>query len=532
MNSRYREKKNNLIFFIVTSLFLLIASLALYVYESEKDHMYNNEKILLETEIELLGEFLSDSMLRRDYSQVKNYLQSWIKQKDNTRHLEVIFENGFKLFSYKKKCKNEIILKKTFSVANKQYTIILSHSITKLKEHIKKIARALTLFVLLFTSIVGFILWFILSRWILKPLQDEIDNKTHNINLKQKQLEKINRSYQALSGCNIALLEAKNEQELLEMVCNIIYEKMDYKLVWIGYAQTDKDKSVKLMAYDGEDKGYLKNVDISWSNCEKGNGPTGKSIREKRTIVTNNTQKDPYFEPWRDNAKKRGFYSTAGIPIIFKDNVFGAINVYSEYVDAFLEEEINLLKELASNLAFGIVSLRQHKEIEKTAITDGLTNIFNRRYFDRKFLEIVNLSKRDNIMVSFLMIDVDFFKQYNDNYGHQEGDRVLQAIAKLLDKLTKRATDYCFRLGGEEFGIISLPSSKENALFFAEMIRQAVSELKIEHKYSQVSEYITVSMGLVSYNAKEIKDIQQVYKQADNLLYDAKKQGRNKLISN
>ena len=532
MTSGYIKQKNNLIFFIVTSLFIFTTTAALYIYEKEEKHIIHNEQVKLQTEIELLGEFLSDSILRRDYAQAKNYLQSWVKKADQIRKLDVSFENGFKLFSYNKDCTDEMFVKKSFQVGNKVYIIKLSHSVKQMRVHMEELAILLIYVVIFFTLLTGFILWFILSHWILKPLQEEIENKTLDLNLKQKELKKINRSYQALSNCNIALLEAKSEQELLDKVCQAIYQKSEYKLVWVGYALKNSEKNVKVMAHMGKDDEYLKDVNIYWSDCERGNGPTGRAIRERKAIVINNTQTDPCFLPWQESALERGYYSCAGIPIILGDKIFGAITLYSQKADSFLNEELALLEELASNLAFGIVSLRQRQEIEKSSITDGLTAIYNRRYFDKKLEQIIDYSSRNNDMVALLMLDVDYFKQYNDNYGHQKGDEVLKAIAGALDDATKRVNDYCFRLGGEEFGVLFLTNTKEHGLLFAKEIKSKIDALALEHKYSEVSESITVSMGLNCLYSRDIVNAQEFYKQTDELLYKAKKSGRNKVAGN
>jgi len=171
------------------------------------------------------------------------------------------------------------------------------------------------------------------------------------------------------------------------------------------------------------------------------------------------------------------------------------------------------------------------KRIEAISITDGLTQIYNRRYFNEMLPKIINRAKRNNQVICFLICDVDFFKQYNDTYGHQKGDDVLIALAASFKNSLKRADDFCCRLGGEEFGIIFETQNKENALEFANSIRTTIENLKIRHKSSLVSPYVTISVGLLCKNAKEIKDEKQLYSQADKLLYQAKESGRNRVCS-
>ncbi len=171
------------------------------------------------------------------------------------------------------------------------------------------------------------------------------------------------------------------------------------------------------------------------------------------------------------------------------------------------------------------------KKLELISITDSLTNIYNRRYFNDVFPKILNNAKRKNELLCFLFMDIDFFKQYNDNYGHQKGDEVLINFAKCLKNSIHRITDFVFRLGGEEFAIIYQVEDKSKALVFANKVKQNIEDLKIEHKYSSASQYITASMGLICKNAKDI-NYDEIYKEADDLLYESKRNGRNQVTTN
>lgn len=170
--------------------------------------------------------------------------------------------------------------------------------------------------------------------------------------------------------------------------------------------------------------------------------------------------------------------------------------------------------------------------LEKLSITDGLTNIYNRRYFDTVFPKIITSAKRNNDLVCFLLMDIDHFKQYNDHYGHQAGDKALINFAAVLSNSIGRADDYCFRLGGEEFGILFKAEREKNALEFADTVREKIVALKILHEYSSTSSVLTTSMGLACNRAKTIADENAIYKQADDLLYKAKENGRNQVCSN
>ncbi len=187
-----------------------------------------------------------------------------------------------------------------------------------------------------------------------------------------------------------------------------------------------------------------------------------------------------------------------------------------------------------SGIVNGYTAIRQDitdkKRIEEIAITDALTKLYNRGHFNNIFKREINRTKRDKKYFSFLIIDIDHFKQYNDTYGHQAGDDVLIKFAKSLKTSISRASDFAFRLGGEEFGMIFSDLNEEDSLEFASIVKENIEKLEIEHSKNSASKFITASMGLVVQNAKEIKSDDEIYKLADEALYEAKESGRNKVI--
>jgi|TARA_R110002033_G_scaffold414_2_gene4104 diguanylate cyclase (GGDEF)-like protein/PAS domain S-box-containing protein len=170
------------------------------------------------------------------------------------------------------------------------------------------------------------------------------------------------------------------------------------------------------------------------------------------------------------------------------------------------------------------------KKVESISITDELTKLYNRRYFNEMFEKELSRAKRDNHFFALIILDVDFFKQYNDFYGHQKGDYVLESIGKRLIEICKRSSDTPFRIGGEEFAIIFTPKDKEDALNFAKLVNEKIEELKIEHKYNKASDYITASLGLYVAYADEIETSEHIYNFTDNALYKAKESGRNRFV--
>ncbi|MEJ2007211.1 MAG: PAS domain S-box protein, partial [Acidobacteriota bacterium] len=174
----------------------------------------------------------------------------------------------------------------------------------------------------------------------------------------EAQLLRINRTNRALSRCNEALIRATEESKFLQQICSLIVEEAGYRLCWVGHAENDEEKSVRPLAQAGFEEGYLDTLKVTWADTERGRGPSGTSIRTRQTLLVRNIEKDPMMAPWREEALKRGYRSILSVPLLVDSEVFGALNIYAEEPDAFSPEEVDLLTELADDLAFGIVTLR------------------------------------------------------------------------------------------------------------------------------------------------------------------------------
>nr|WP_320192268.1 diguanylate cyclase [uncultured Desulfobacter sp.] len=171
----------------------------------------------------------------------------------------------------------------------------------------------------------------------------------------------------------------------------------------------------------------------------------------------------------------------------------------------------------------------KNRLLEKLANKDGLTGLFNRRFFDDTLAHRLKEHSRTKAPLSLILMDVDFFKQFNDQYGHVAGDDCLRVIATLLKKLMRRDADMAFRYGGEEFSCILPATAHPGALKTAETIRSGVENLAIPHKTSKVAELITVSLGVITLTDDRKISAQALTDACDQLLYEAKHGGRNRL---
>jgi len=173
------------------------------------------------------------------------------------------------------------------------------------------------------------------------------------------ELIRTNRALRTLSDGNTALLRSSDELLLLQAICQIAVEKGGYRMAWVGYVEHDEVKSIRLMAPDGCDDGYLTTPKkISWSDDELGNGPTGRALRSGKIQTSQYIAEDPTMLPWRDEALKHGYASSISLPLSENEKCFGALTIYSSEIDAFVPEEVELLEEMSNDLSFGIVTLR------------------------------------------------------------------------------------------------------------------------------------------------------------------------------
>ena len=174
-----------------------------------------------------------------------------------------------------------------------------------------------------------------------------------------------------------------------------------------------------------------------------------------------------------------------------------------------------------------------YKDVEEhlsnLAVHDGLTGIYNRRYFDETLAREWKRTMREKAPLSLIMLDIDYFKKYNDTYGHQAGDECLRQVATTISGALRRPADMAARYGGEEF-VVVLPNFKlENSAKFGETIRAKIEALKMEHKQSDANPFITVSLGIASVVPSSISSYEELVGAADKALYSAKNKGRNRV---
>ncbi|MFL0196246.1 diguanylate cyclase [Clostridium sp. WILCCON 0269] len=211
-------------------------------------------------------------------------------------------------------------------------------------------------------------------------------------------------------------------------------------------------------------------------------------------------------------------------PVILQSKVKIFLELYNQ--KKLLEEQSKLLELKIQEL----LELRaDNHKLETLSIRDGLTGIPNRRHFDEHLGASVRNSLRSGKPLSLIMADIDYFKLYNDNYGHLAGDDCLVKVARIIESNARRPLDLVARYGGEEFAVILPETDKNGAIIVAEEIRKNIRQLALPHEYSKVSPFITLSMGIATIipNLGGACTAEELIDRADKALYRAKASGRN-----
>jgi diguanylate cyclase (GGDEF)-like protein len=209
--------------------------------------------------------------------------------------------------------------------------------------------------------------------------------------------------------------------------------------------------------------------------------------------------------------------------------------------NAFTDRHRRTLELLSSQAAVSLVNARLYESLEgkvlmrteelnRMTMKDGLTGIGNRRSFDERLSGEWRRGLRSGRPLTLFMIDIDFFKHYNDRYGHLDGDQCIRAVASALEATCARATDMVARYGGEEFAVLIAESNPAIAHELAEACVSAIAALAIPHAGSGVSDYVSISVGVSTLTADAELAADELIKQADQALYQAKREGRNRCV--
>ena len=261
---------------------------------------------------------------------------------------------------------------------------------------------------------------------------------------------------------------------------------------------------------------------------EFGSNIFGKALEREELIYVADIDKETQYD-YYPNIKKNKNGAFLTIPLKPDNNhPIGVLNLYRKKINSFSQYEISLLSKVAEQISKVIDKTLLYKYTKELSVTDELTGLYNRRYFNQRFEREVLRAKRYKRPLTAIMIDIDYFKNYNDINGHILGDEVLKKVANLLESNIRKA-DILARYGGEEFVLLLPEIDKDHSFQVAEKLRRTIETNNFPEEHKQPNKKITISLGISTlledtYAAQELLDF------ADKALYKAKKLGRNQVV--
>jgi diguanylate cyclase (GGDEF)-like protein len=341
---------------------------------------------------------------------------------------------------------------------------------------------------------------------------------------------RLNRSLRLLIDCNQMLIHAEDESALLNDVCRLVVEGGHYLMAWVGVPEQDAARSVRPVARFGRDYGYVESLNLTWADAERGRGPTGMALRTGEVQIAQDLASDPRLQPWHELIQRHGFRGSMALPLKDARGTFGALMIYAAEPDAFIREEVELLQEMAGDLAYGIRTLRTRAEHaaaeEKLAFLahhDPLTRLPNRLLLRDRFEQALAAAHRTHARVALMFLDLDGFKEINDSLGHAVGDHLLLGVAERL-RACVRDTDTVSREGGDEFVVLLTDIGDFDGA--ARVALQILAAMEQPFEIDGSTLHTTVSIG-ISFYPSDGRDFETLRKNSDAALFHAKDSGRN-----
>jgi len=298
----------------------------------------------------------------------------------------------------------------------------------------------------------------------------------------------------------------------------VSHYKNDDEIQYIEYASIEIEATNK----------YFKQILEAMLNGQNISSIATKNLEKKIDHVDTIVQKLINYEVEVAQYERKNFlnkYNTTinqvGVALII---IIIAILIISYNVFESVQYDQTRLEITAKKLK------RMNKKLENVSYTDTLTSLNNRRYFNLVYDRELKQAKREKNYITFMMLDIDYFKQYNDTYGHIAGDEALKSVAMVLQNTLKRPNDYVFRLGGEEFGVLLTKTDESSSAKLARDICDSIRAKQIEHQGSKVNKYLTLSIGVVCCVADDALNNEILMSRADEMLYKAKETGRDMYV--
>ncbi len=329
----------------------------------------------------------------------------------------------------------------------------------------------------------------------------------------EKQLRNIEHLYDVIKEAGTTL----SVQEMLEVAREFTERMFNLPHFLIGVLSSE-GRRFEIRVASGCDDGFFRAFEM-----ELESGTLGAVFSRAKKV-----QWIPDFaaDPRLSKMKHLPVTSLAFLPFVVQDRVIGFLCTFVPRGSTMDPETLNNLDVFANQISIGLQKSLLYEKVQKLSITDGLTKLYSHRYFKQRLEEEMILANRYSSHLSLLIMDIDHFKQYNDNYGHVAGDYVLMEVAKIL-KSQSDVTHLVARYGGEEMVLIASETTKDQAMELAEKIRKAIES----HAFTigKESTVVRVSVGVATF-PQDAKTNLDLIGKADKALYAAKENGRNQVV--
>jgi len=313
-------------------------------------------------------------------------------------------------------------------------------------------------------------------------------------------------------------------QEMLRQVMDIIKKSLPFDRISV-YLLDEKQEMLELVYYSG--------LDLSRKAALRvGEGTPGRVVANGEHVHIHDLS--VFYETFNDfihhpgEEKRDGSY--IGIALKVHNTTIGVIGMDNSSKYGLSVDDMDFMAILYHQLAAGIEKSRLFEKIQQMSQHDGLTGLYNHRMFQEKLLQEINRRRRNGKPLSLMMLDIDHFKLFNDNYGHQAGDEVLKKLSSIISSQTRGATiDVCCRYGGEEFAVIMPELELPQAVKVAERLRKAVEDAVFLDGDTAAQNRVTISIGVACAAGNEDIRPEELVKMADDALYRSKRNGKNRV---
>ena len=351
------------------------------------------------------------------------------------------------------------------------------------------------------------------NRSILGTLMDITENK-----MAEAESQEYTRHVETLFSISTTVSQTLNLTDLLNSVLEKVLGAVEVDVGGIFLIDAEVHELV-LKAYRGFSAHFVQRV----ARMKVGRGFAGRAALSGRPVMVGSMSADSRFDPMI--LKTEGFQSLCAVSIMAREKILGVICVGSHGCREFLDRDVRLLNSIANQTGVAIENAQLYEQTAGIAFTDGLTGLYNRRYFEDQIERELARARRNETPLSVLMLDLDGLKTINDGFGHHAGDAFLKELGRIIQANT-RASDIAARLGGDEFIILAPDTDSSDACIIGERIQSQVEQCRPNIDGLEVA--TTVSIGVASYPTHAC-NVTALLQRADDAVYSAKRGGKNQL---